>query len=187
MLPKFKNFLQEASLSRVHSHVQNRNLGMITAHRGENTSKENAARNKELEKSIRSAGYGFVKVKGRYIENHGTDAAKAVDEDSYLVIGSDDDDSGKLLSFLKQQGRKYSQDSILHKAASEENAKLHGTRDGGWPGMGKVHDVGKFHANRAGEFHTAMKGKRSFEFSESVEYFSFVRPVSFFNREETLF
>lgn len=187
MSATFKDFLQEASLSRVHSHVQNRNIGMITAHRGENTAKENASRNKELEKSIRSAGYGFVKVKGRYIENHGTDKARAVDEDSYLVVGKKGDDKGHLLSFLKQHGQKYGQDSILHKSASDENAKLHGTREGGWPGMGKEHDVGKFHANRAGEFHTAMRGHRSFEFSEAVEQFSFVRPITYFNREESLF
>lgn len=187
MLSTFKNFLHEASLSRVHSHTQNKNLGMITAQRGENTAKENSALNKELEKNIRDAGYGFIKVKGRYIENHATDKAKAVDEDSYLVIGNNEDDNGKLLAFLKKQGIKYKQDSILHKAASEENAKLYGTREGGWPGMGKVHDVGKFHANRAGEFHTAMKGNRSFEFSESVQHFNFVRQISFSNRKETLF
>jgi hypothetical protein len=179
--------LLEASLSRVHSHVQGRNIGMITAHRGENTPKENASRNKELEQSIRKSGYGFIKVKGRYIENYGTPKAKPVDEHSYLVVGKTGDDKGHLLNFLKKHGEKYGQDSILHKSTSEETAKLHGTREGGWPGKGEVHDVGKFHANRAGEFHTAMKGTRSFEFAESVENFEFVRSVSFSNRQETLF
>jgi hypothetical protein len=187
MTLQFKKFLQEASLSRVHSHVQDRNIGMITAHRGENTAKENDALNKELEQSIRSAGYGFIKVKGRYIENHGTANAKAVDENSYLIVGKKGDDNGELLGFLKKHGKKYKQDSVLHKSASEDSAKLYGTREGGWPGIGKVHDVGKFHANRAGEFHTAMRGHRSFEFGESVEHFEFVRPVTFSNRKESLF
>jgi len=187
MTKKVADLLHESSLSRVNSHVKNRNIGMITAHRGENTSKENQSNNKELENHIKTAGYGFIKVKGRYIENHGTKNAKAVDEDSFLVIGKKGDDKGELLSFLKKHGKHYNQDSILHKSSTDLNAKLHGTRKDGFPGLNKIHDVGTFHANRAGEFHTAMRGHRSFEFSESVETFKFVRSPTFFNREETLF
>lgn len=178
-----KTIFNESSLSRVHTHTQGRNIGMITAHRGENTKEENDRRNKELEKNIRAAGHGFVKVKGRYIENHGTENAHPVDEHSYLVIGKKGDDKGHLLNFLKKQGEHHEQDSILHKAHDEENAKLHGTKEGGWPGKGETHDVGKFHPNRAGEFHTAMKGSRTFAF-ESIRFLS---TKSFFVREEIEF
>lgn len=175
--------LNEASLSRVHAHTQGRNIGMITAHRGENTPEENNKRNAELETSIRKAGYGFVKVKGRYIENHGTPEAKPVDEKSYLVVGKEGDDKGHLLSFLKKHGQKYGQDSVLHKPHDSEDAHLHGTREGGYPGMGKKESVGKWHPNRTPEFHTAMRGNRTFAF-ESIQY---VNPVSFFSRKETEF
>ena len=62
-MKKFKTLYNESSLSRVHSHTQGRNIGMITAHRGENTSGENKSRNKSLEKDIRKAGHGFIRVK----------------------------------------------------------------------------------------------------------------------------
>lgn len=182
-MKSFKTLFNESSLARVQQHTQGRNIGMITAHRGENTAEENKSRNKELEGHIRKAGYGFVKVKGRYIENHGTEHAKAVDEHSYLVVGKKGDDKGHLKHFLKKHGEKYGQDSVLHKPHDSEHATLHGTKEGGWPGKDKEHAVGKFHANRTPEFHTAMKGKRSFAF-ESVE---FLTPVSFFSRQESEF
>lgn len=183
-MKNLKTVINEASLGRVHQHTKDRNIGMITAHRGEFTAQENRGRNKELEGHIKKAGYGFVKVKGRYVENHGTADAKNVDEDSYLIVGKKGNDKGELKNFLLKHGAKYGQDSVLHKAAGESNAKLHGTREGGWPGKGETHDVGTFHPDRAGEFHTAMKGgKKTFAF-ESVQ---FLTPVGFFNREETEF
>jgi hypothetical protein len=182
-MKSFKTLFNESSLGRVYQHTQGRNIGMITAHRGENSADENKSRNSELEGHIRKAGYGFVKVKGRYIENHGTDKAKAVDEHSYLVIGKKGDDKGQLKGFLKKHGQNYGQDSILHKSHDSEEASLHGTKEGGFPGKDKDHSVGKFHPNRASEFHTAMKGGKTFAF-ESVQ---FITPLSFFSREETEF
>jgi hypothetical protein len=163
-MKNYKEMLLETSLARVHQHTKDSNIGMITAHRGENTPEQNKAGNKELEKSIRDAGHGFAKVKGRYIENFGTPQAKAVDEHSYLVIGKRGDDSGELKNFLLQHGEKHGQDSILHKAHNEPTAKLHGTKEGGWPGKGEVADVGKWHPNRAGEFHSVLGGKKTFSF-----------------------
>ena len=182
-MQNFKTFINEASLSRVYAHTKDRNIGMITAHRGENTSKENNAKNDELENSIRSAGFGHIKVKGRYVENHGTPQARNVDEHSYLVVGKKGDDKGHLLGFLKKHGEKYGQDSVLHKAHNEEHAFLHGTKEGGFPGKGEKHNVGTFHPNRAGDFHTAMKGSRTFAF-ESIQFLS---SKSFFSRQETEF
>lgn len=179
----YKEFINESSLSRVHAHTEGRNIGMITAHRGENTAQENKAKNKELEGHIRKAGYGFIHVKGRYVENHGTPQARNVDEHSYLVVGKKGDDKGELKHFLKKHGAHYNQDSILHKAHNEEHAKLHGTREGGWPGKDVEHDVGKWHPNRAGEFHTKMTGNRTFAF-ESIQ---FTNQIGFFSREEVLY
>lgn len=183
-MQNFKQFINEASLSRVLSHTEGRNIGMITAHRGENTAEENSAKNKELEGSIRKAGFGYIKVKGRYVENHGTPNARNVDEHSFLVVGKKGKDDGHLLGFLKKHGEHHGQDSILHKAHDEEHAFLHGTKEGGFPGKGEKHNVGTFHPNRAGEFHTAMKGGRTFAFNESIQ---FLKPVTFFSRIESEF
>lgn len=178
----FKTVLNEASMSRVHAHTQGRNIGMITAHRGEHTAEENNARNAALKADIRKHGYGYIKVKGRYIENHGTEDARPVDEHSFLVVGKKGHDGGALKKFLTDHGKKYGQDSILHKAHDEEDAHLYGTREGGFPGMDKKHTVGKWHPNRAGEFHSVMKNK-TFAF-ESLQ---FLNDKGFFIRKDTEF
>lgn len=181
---QLKTQLNESSLARVYQHTMERNIGMVTAHRNEYTADENKARNRELESHIRKAGYGFVNVKGRYVENYGTPEAKNVDEHSYLIVGKKGDDKGELRNFLRGVGEKYGQDSVLHKAHNEKNAKLIGTKEGGFPGKDKEFDVGEFHPNRAGEFHTAMRNKRTFAFAESIQ---FLNPISFFNRQESDF
>ena len=179
----FDKFLLESSLSRVYSHTKDRNIGMITAHRGENSTEENNERNAELARHIRNAGYGYIKVKGRYVENHGTPQARNVDEDSFLVIGKKGDDKDNLKTFLLKHGEKYNQDSILHKNYNETTAKLYGTKEGSWPGKGKEHNAGEWHPSRAGEFHSVMKGSKTFTF----ESFIFLNSISFFSRKENLF
>lgn len=184
---QIKKIINEASLSRVESHTQDRNIGMITAHRGGNVEQDDRERNnknnKRLAADIRSEGLGFIKVKGRYIEGHGTTEATPVDEHSFLVVGKKGNDKGHLLDFLKRHGEKYGQDSILHKSHDSTDAVLHGTNETGYPGKGKTQEVGEFHPNRAGEFHSMLKGNRSFAF-ESVE---FLRPFSFSVRGDSEF
>ena len=99
------------------------------------------------------------------------------------VVGKKGKDGGALKGFLKKHGEKYGQDSVLHKSHDSDEAHLHGTKEGGYPGKGKKERVGTFHPNRAGEFHTAMKGKRTFAFEEV----SFTTPVTFSSRQETEF
>lgn len=176
------------SLARIHQHVQDRNIGIITAHRGGNATPEDRARNNkrnaELANDIHKAGYGYVHVRGRYIENHGTENARHVDEHSYMVIGKKGDDKGALKNFLTKHGEKYEQDSILHKPHNSSKATLHGTKEGAWPGKGKTHEVGEFHPNRAGEFHSVMKGRgKTFAFEE----YHYLNPRSFSRRKESLF
>src|ERR1035441_861955 len=101
--------LFEGGLSRVYAHTQGRNIGMMTAFRGkddfpgksdEEVRKINHARNAELEHSIRGAGYGFKKVRGRYTENFGKPEAKSQDEHSFLIHGKKGHDNGELKHFL---------------------------------------------------------------------------------------
>jgi hypothetical protein len=91
---------------------------------------------------VRKAGYGFIDVEGRN-----------VDEKSLLVVGKMGDDKGHLLGHLKHLATKYNQDSILHKPHNSEKTLLHGTNETGYPGKDKHIEVGSWHANRTAEFH----------------------------------
>jgi hypothetical protein len=65
---------------------------------------------------VRKAGYGFI-------EGH------HVDETSLLVVGKSAGDGGALLGQLKYLGKKYCQDSILHRPYNSEKASLHRTNE----------------------------------------------------------
>jgi hypothetical protein len=168
-------------------HTQNSNVGIITAHRGTLDAATNKSRNSALAGDIRKAGYGFAHIRGRYIENYGKPDARPVDEHSFLVIGKKGNDSGNLKGTLKHLGKKYDQDSVLHKAHNEPHANLIGTKEGTFPGEGKEHNVGQFHANRFSEFHSMLKdNKKGFTFEEWNE-FAVYNPITFSSRTETLF
>jgi hypothetical protein len=172
--------LQEAlsrSLERVYQHTLGRNVGIISARRDERTAEENNRANTELLQDLKRLGYGYIHVRGRSVENLGTAQEVHVDEPSYLVIGKQGDDGGHLLKNLVTLGQKYNQDTILHKVHDQDHALLHKLKE-----PGSI-NVGTWHPNRATEFMTMMKGKRSFAF-ESVH---FVSGRSFFHRKETLF
>lgn len=181
----FSKTLLESSFSRVHQHTKERNIGMISASRGHLSPEENNKRYDELRSHIRKSGYGFVPVKGRYVENYGKENARNVDEKALLVIGKKGHDNGELLNFLKNTGEKYDQDSILHKPHDSDKAALHGTNESGWPGKGEKHEVGSWHPSKAGEFHSLLKNKKAFEFSEETFYFT--KDISFFSRKDGLF
>jgi hypothetical protein len=192
-MKKFSNFLQESSLGRVLSHTKDRNLGIITAHRhnpalsAEENAKTNKANNQSLMNDIRKAGFGYIHVKGRYVENMGTPQQRNVDEHSFMVIGHKEDHE-KLKNFLKEHGEKYNQDSVLFKKHDNPDAHLIGTthRDS-WIKHGEEKSVGTFHPSRAGEFHSVLRG-RTFAFAESVEptvtdiKFTINTQTSFFSR-----
>ena len=163
--------LDEAGLSRISQHVKNKPIGMITAFRGGNTLQKNRALNKNLAADIRSNGFGFVKLIGRYIEDYDEkDKTKGtpVDEASFFVIGNEGQ-SGQLKGVLKKLGKKYKQDSVFFKSDENDIGVLIGTNTDGWPGMGVVKKVGKFRPQRVGEFYSKMRGKTfTFEVYQEV-------------------
>lgn len=180
------------SLARIQQHIQDRNIGIITAHRSVHTNEEkskyaselagrpdhahtsfvNTRRNTDLMGHIRNHGYGFVHIRGKYIENKGEENEKHGEEHSFLVIGKKGDDGGKLKKFLTQHGEKYGQDSILHKAHNSSEAHLIGTRDGEWLKKGEHLSVGQFQPNMVGDYHSALrrgtvrKAKEAFSVSD---------------------
>lgn len=193
--------LEEAlsrSLSRVHKHIEGgadgkgRNIGIISANTKKNTAEQNNTARKKLTKDIQKAGYGYAHVKGRGHEDDGV-----VDEPSILVIGAKGKKDG-LEKHIKGWGRRYGQESVLHKHHNEKHATVHNTSDkkSAWPAPGESVKVGEFHANKASEYTTMLKGgdkkrvKRHFAFSENVDdkvKTVYTHAPSFFSRATTLF
>ena len=93
------------------------NLGLITASRREFTPADNAARNSELLADLRRFPFRVLHLRGRYILISSPRGAEPTNEHSYLVIGNRDD-SGNLKGFLRKYGRKYGQDSVIHRACT---------------------------------------------------------------------
>ena len=100
--------------------------------------------------------FGLLYLRGRYIENYGLPCARPTDEHAYLVIGNDDD-SGNLKGFLRKYGRRYEQDSVIHKGYYRD-AHLHALRCLPRLGMSDVEarEPRPFHPNRLGILHTLM-------------------------------
>lgn len=162
-----QELLSETKLARIYKFIEEgRPFAMLTAFRGDKTVAENNKRNKKLESDLRSAGYGYSKMKGAYVEDYGTDDAKDVSEASFFVIGNSPDDK-EMKDVIVKLGKKYEQDSVFFKPVGKDNGMLIGTNNSDFPGMGKEIDVGKWKPNKAGEFYSKMKG-RSFVF-ESVK------------------
>lgn len=201
------------SMNRVAALIQNRTVGIITGHRKELSPAENNKRNEEIKAAIKAhGGLGYIPIRGRYIEGYGTKNQKEPsDERSFMIMSRHGDDSEAVRSFLLKHAPKYDQESVLYKHRLEKNAELIGTRAGGYPGLGKVENVGRFHPNRAAEFHSLLtRGplpgkypkkpgqipaqKKPFSFTkEGVDYqgadglfedFRFVKEVTFLNRSD---
>ncbi len=202
------------SMNRVAKLIHNRTVGIITGHRKELSAAENNKRNEEIKAAIKAhGGLGYIPIRGRYIEGYGTKAQKEPsDERSFMIMSRHGDDSEMVRNFLLKHAPKYDQESVLYKHRLEKNAELIGTRAGGYPGLGKVENVGRFHPNRAAEFHSLLtRGplpgkypkkpgqipaqKKPFSFTkEGVDYmgaeglfedFRFVKEITFLNRSET--
>ena len=118
----FKSHLKETTLSRVFRHFQNKKIpvGIITAFRDEFEYGQNVKRNKVLASKIKKARYGFVYVDGHWKEKDKDPKSNTygelidVNEDSILVIGSEND-NGKLKGLLKIWVKEYNQDAALFK------------------------------------------------------------------------
>lgn len=172
---KVTELLTESSLSRVYRQTRKHDYGTITAFRyapecgtGEPyTYRQNQQRNQSLLAKLRAAGYSVTSIKGSYIENYGTDQAREVGENSFLVI--DVQDRGNLLETLLKLGEEFEQDSIIYGKAGEEGA-LYGTNHcpGGYPGWGKREPQGGAIFGKTGEFMSRVGG-RPFIFAESIE------------------
>jgi hypothetical protein len=123
---------------------------------------ENRSNNKALEKDIRDAGYGFIRVKGGFPEvdsggnRHTADSGY---EPSYLVVGPKSDDSGKLKDFLVHHGNKYNQDAVLYKhhSSPEVHSVSTSDRDPKAP-RGQETPLSSAKFGKFGDYFTALHG-----------------------------
>jgi len=167
---KFKDYLNESSLSRVYTQTKKYDSGTISAFRsskdcneGEEFSKsENKKNSSILKAKLLKAGFGVTKIDGAYIENYNTTNAKTVKEDSYLVL--DIKNSGKLKETLIKLGEEFEQDSITFQDHNTGNYYLISSNKcpNGYPGSGKIGvqiKLGKPLFGKDGEFHSKINGR----------------------------
>lgn len=169
-----KSFVSETaskSLSRVHSHIKNRNVGFISANRNDLSNEENNKNHESLKKDIRSHGFGYVHVKGTYPEKHADGSTKQGEERSFMIT-SKPEHKEKLHKTLMKLGKKYNQDSVAFKGHDDKDVHLHTTTArSSEDKVGHSTNVGTFHPGRISDYMTQLKGKRNFVFeSATVEW-----------------
>jgi hypothetical protein len=127
--------------------IEGRNLGLITAYRPEFSSSDNRARNGELLADL-APFCGYLLVRGRYLENWGLLDQRASEIEAFLVFGNAED-SGNLKGLLRKYGKKYGQDSVVHKPYYQD-AQLYALRD--LPDL----DMSERDAKKLGRFFPAL-------------------------------
>jgi hypothetical protein len=147
------------SFNRIDDHVRNRSIGIISANRKERKPAENRSNSKALEKDIRDAGYGFVRVKGGWVESQEDGSKTPVHEPSYIVVGHKGDDSGKLKQFMQHHGSKYDQDAVVYKQHDAPHVSTISTsdRDPESPRHSET-NIGTYHPGKFGDYFTALHG-----------------------------
>lgn len=177
MVIMYTKKFRESSLSRIYKHWQEHEVGTISAFRyapecGDGTpytKQENKGRNAKLKAKLLSLGYGVTPINGVYIENYGTDKARPVREESFLVV--DLQDKGTLKKDLIKLGELYEQDSITwSKPGGDYYLISTNTCPNGYPGNGKVGvsvKLGKPMFGEDGEFHSTIRN-RPFVFKEGI-------------------
>jgi hypothetical protein len=147
----------------------NRAMGIMSAERGHLSPEENNRRSKTLHGELKAAGHKVIPAFGGYIENHNTPEAKETRERSFIVMhNKPGDDKGVVKKTLTTLGRKYDQDSILHKPHNSDIASLHGTNKAAWPGMNKTVAAGKYRKRNNDQMFTRMPSGKEFTFGESL-------------------
>ena len=157
----FRNFIDdinESSMTRLKSQSDKGGTAVMSASRGNLSSKENRARAKKLDKDIRGKfGKGATKVTGKYDEkDEKTGQTKRVKERSH-VIQSGKMGKRKFKKAVKSLGKKYGQDSVITQQKGSKDATLKRTRKGGLPKRNIK--LGKMRPGRSGENETQKKGK----------------------------
>lgn len=154
--------LDETNLSRLQEYMGNSSLGIISAFRDRYSLLVNRSRNRELVSDIKEAGFGYIELEGHTVEGD-----KEVKEESFLVFSSEGKaDDGHLLGFMKKEGAKFNQESVLLKLFEGPKPFLLGTsshdEDGNlieFPGFGNKYYFDGWHPQEIRRYYSKMKGK----------------------------
>jgi len=196
LLGKWKSFLNESSLSRVHKFIYSTETAILTAFRndpndmskcvddalrgGEDLPPEvkgkggrtgvqlrvNKQRNRDLKATLLSLNYGVTRVGGNYVEDFDTPQAVEVGEESYIVVNLPE--ASDFIDNIIMLGKKFCQDSVLIIPAGGEGAHLYGTNYSEFPGLGQTVQVGNIKLGEEAEFMTRVNN-RPFTFTEGLE------------------
>lgn len=160
--------INESSLNRIKSFIDNHQCAVITAFRNQLVNclsfdddetkiniHDNKGRNKKLKAALLYMGYEITKVKGTYIENYMSENSVEVKEDSFFVVNLKNDP--KFISNITKLGELFCQDSVL--IFDLGNNYLYGTNNSDFPGLGNEISVGKFKPGIEGEFMTKVSGR----------------------------
>lgn len=121
MLTKLKeNTIQSAGLSRIWKHIQDGNVGTMSAFRGEYTRKQNLQRHAKLLIDLRNLKYDYIQIIGYYPEAGKTEPSQEV---SVFVFENDLNQKG-LKKTLMRLGAKFGQDTITYKDKGSHSFEL---------------------------------------------------------------
>lgn len=150
--------MEESSLSRLKSKAEKGGTAIMSASRGDKSSKENRARAKKLDKDIRGKfGKGATKVSGRYMEKDEKTGKETKVKERSHVIQQGKMGKRKFKKAVKSLGKKYGQDAVITQQKGNKDATLKRTRKGGLPKRNIK--LGKMRPGRSGDNDTKIKGK----------------------------
>jgi hypothetical protein len=165
-LKKFKNFINEAGLSRVWQQTNDKSVAyaIITAFRSERTLTQNRAENRKLTAELRKNGFGFIKLDGFWIENEGTPEEIEVEEESFFITAPSNE-SGELKGLIRKMVKAYNQEAAVFRPADTKDGSAYLIKNN----MGEE-QIGKATFSKVGSIYSRMRGRASktFVFERAV-------------------
>jgi len=160
--------INESSNNRILDTLRKNDAAIMSASRDKYTFKENKARNIELLRKLSNKGYQITDLKGIYIENYGTDDAKEVLEDSYLIVNISK--YPKFTDYILGLGKEYDQDCVMFITHGGNRGYLYGTNGASFPGLDNIEELGRLKIASGGEFYSKKTGSLKFTFVKDMNY-----------------
>lgn len=166
-----KQEIYESSINRILSHMEDKDMAMITAFRTDPelglSNKDNEERNKKLESDLNVLGYkGYTKVIGFWNETPDIPESKPTREETFLVLNVGNRDFNEFLEDMVGLQLRYDQQGIM--LWNHEDKKAYLTGESG----NIVDTLSNFSINDITKGWTQIKGHK-LSFSEAYENVSF--------------
>ena len=158
------NQIDEGGMSRQVQHSKSRSTAQLTATRGDKSSKENKARNKELGKKVRSMGYGYKKVKGEYPETDSKTGEKKTVKEPSITVNAPKKKFKKFRKQMKRLGKEYNQDTVITKKGKDK-ATLHPTNKRAGK---KGSKIGQIRPGKTGKFGHTKVGSKTYTYEATT-------------------